>query len=104
MCLAASVFAKEFNSSKFVHVFVTVEMLQLLFLRRYPDALSDHVLLDQELASRKNSEIGSFRLHSKWVIPWWVESGEKMRLSMQASTADACGCGAFCWNMPWNLE
>jgi len=77
MCLAASVFAKEFNSSKFVHIIRDGRDVAASFLRRYPDALSDHVLLDQELASRKNSEIGSFRLYSKWVIPWWVESGRE---------------------------
>ena len=51
-------------------------MLQLLF---FGDTRMHFliILLDQELASRKNSEIGSFRLHSKWVIPWWVESGRE---------------------------
>lgn len=79
MCFAMRQLAEQFPQSKIIHIIRDGRDNADSLERTYPHALSDEVLSDEFLATNKNSEIGIFRRHERYCIPWWVTPGEESR-------------------------
>lgn len=79
ICFAVTDFARHFPNSKFLHIIRDGRDNADSMERSYPHALSDHVLRSEVLARNNVSEIGIWRRHGGYVIPWWVNAGEEDR-------------------------
>lgn len=75
LAFAVSQIAHHFPGAKFIHIVRDGLDCADSLERRYPDALSDRILVDAALAENKSSEIGVWRNADGYCIPWWVEPG-----------------------------
>lgn len=77
LCFAAKDFANHYSNSKFIHIIRDGRDNADSMDRTYPFALSNEVLMDQDLTLNNNSEIGPWRRYKGFSIPWWVKPGEE---------------------------
>ena len=77
LCFAAKEFSAHFSKAKFIHIIRDGRDNADSMDRKYKHALSNEVLQDPFLASNKVSEIGSWRNHDGYCIPWWIEKGKE---------------------------
>jgi len=77
LCFAAEDVARHFPKAKFLHIIRDGRDNADSLERSYPEALSDRVLQSERLARNKISEIGTWRLHNEYVIPWWINKGQE---------------------------
>ena len=75
LCFASTEFAEHFKNGLFIHIIRDGRDNADSFERKYPHALSDEVLQNEQLAENKISEIGIWRKHNGFIVPWWVEDG-----------------------------
>ena len=76
MCFAVEQFAQHFPNAKFIHIVRDGRDNADSIERTYPRALSNRILTDELLANNNNSEIGVFRKHKGFCVPWWVPEDE----------------------------
>lgn len=79
LCFAVEQIARAFPRSKFVHIVRDGRDNADSMERSYPHALSEDTLRTRELIENKNAEVGSFRAHDSFFLPWWVREGEESR-------------------------
>lgn len=81
--------ARYFTNAKFLHIIRDGRDTADSMERSYPDALSDVVLRSEILASNKNTEIGVWRIHDGFIIPWWIREGDEKKF-IQLSRYERC--------------
>jgi hypothetical protein len=66
-----------FSAAKVIHIVRDGRDTADSMVRCYPDALSDAVIQNRELALNKNAEIGCLKRYLDYYLPWWVRGGEE---------------------------
>jgi hypothetical protein len=77
LCFGIEALMAEFPGCRVLHIIRDGRDNADSLDRTYPDALSDGVLQDPVRADNKNSEIGTWRDHDGWCVPWWVPEGRE---------------------------
>lgn len=77
LCFAALDFSRHYPNSKFIHIIRDGRDNVDSMNRTYPLALSDEVLKSEYLTASNVSEIGIWRRHQGFSIPWWIKTGEE---------------------------
>jgi hypothetical protein len=79
LCFAVEQIAQHFPGSRFIHIIRDGRDAADSMERTYPNSLSDRVLTDERLVRNKNAEIGIYRTHDRYYLPWWIPQGEEDR-------------------------
>lgn len=77
LCFAAEHFAAHFPNAKFIHIVRDGRDNTDSMVRTYGDALSDAVLVSEQLSYNKVSEIGTWRRVNGFNYPWWLPVSEE---------------------------
>lgn len=76
LAFAAKELPSIFPQAKYIHIIRDGRDNADSLERSYPHALSDQVLLSDELSCNKNSEIGFWKKVDDMNVPWWVPQSE----------------------------